>query len=369
MSPLKEAAIIDDGSFRCKAGLASDKTPKVVFPSLIGRSQGSGKIDEYIGDAAFARRSALNIEYPIQLGEIKNWDDMEKIWDHCLSSELSIDRREHPVVLSDIANNHMKNRERMTQIMLESLSVPAVYICSRAIMALYGVGRGTGIVVDSGYGMTQIVPICKNEIQPAGVFASCGGRDITNHLTKLLTDKYPFLNGSVDPETIRDIKESLCYMAEDMWGGKSSSATKQSLNKEYKLPDGQTINLDTERFNCAQVMYNPELIDSKLSGLQDATYSAVRRCDHAIHNDLYSNILILGGTSKIKGFDNRFKTELTPLAPPLQNINILDTPDREFTSWVGSAATASLSSFQEFSLSKAEYEEVGPSIVRRKFAY
>jgi actin-related protein len=360
----KAPVVIDNGTKCCKIGFSSEDNPRAVVPTTVGVSRVSKDAAETVGEEPLKRRDLYNIVHPIQRGIIQDLDNMEKIWHYAFYNELRIPPEEHPVLHTEPALNPKSNREKIAQVMFETFNVPATKIALQPSLTLISTGRTNGIVLDSGEGVTSIVPICEGmTLSHAMLRFHLSGIDLTDYLQRLMTERGYYLDTPSEQELIPDIKEQLSYVALDFNEEMSATHSSAEIEKQYEMPDGRMISLGNERFRCGEALFQPSLVGLPYPGFHQGIYNSINKCDMAIRRDLYSNIVASGGTTLLSGFMERLEKELLSISSSSLDIKAIGTPERKYSVWIGGSILTSLTSFQDMWILKKDYEEKGPSVL------
>ncbi|XP_054473984.1 uncharacterized protein LOC129106788 [Anoplopoma fimbria] len=374
MTDFKTPIVLDTGSGLMKAGFADQDLPNIIFPTIIGMPKyeeimnGNLEREIYIGHGAQHMRGVLALKHPIKNGIINNWDEMEKIWHHTFQ-QLCVDPEDHPVLLTEAAMNPMGNRQRMVEIMFECFNVPFTYVAMQAVLALYAAGRTSGVVFDSGDGVSHSVPVFEGYCLPHAVqrFPLAGG-DVTMHLKKLLQEQGVCMRTTAEMEIVREIKERCCCVAVD-YEAELSRGGESCREMHYTMPDGQIVTLATERFRAPEILFKPELIGRDHYGMHESVFKSILSSDIDLRRCFLGNIVLSGGNTLLPGLPERLQAEIRGLVPAAEmrnGVRVTSPEDRDFSVWSGGAVLANLPAFSAAWISQEEYEEHGPQIVFRK---
>jgi actin-related protein len=370
----EQPIVIDTGSFSIKAGYVGQDAPVTEFRTVIGRPRGwVGKY--WAGHEAIDKAGQLQITYPFAKGVINNWHDMELLWQtNICYNELRIAPEEHKVLLTEHPLTSDEDRAKKVQFVFENMNSPGLLLANQAVLALIASGKTTGVVLDCGHTVSHAVPIVDGVPVPnATVRSEFGGKDVNEMLLKKLQEKG--IDLSTKSFTVqqqdRTLKESFGFVAEDYNAALETSASGSTLVKTYDS-DGyiNPIELNNERFKPSEGLFQPGLFsdDHKNDlGLHAMVQSSLEKCgEEARKSVCKSGIVLSGGSAKFEGLSTRLSKELKLLNIP-ENIKVVSPPDMQFSSWIGGSIVGSLSTFESQWMTKAEYDEYGPSeLMKRK---
>lgn len=95
-------------------------------------------------------------------------------------------------------------------------------------------------------------------------------------------------------------------------------------------------------------------------------YQSIMKCDLDVRKDMYTNVVLSGGSTMFPGTPERLEKELTSLVPSNIPVNVKGPAERKFLTWIGGSILSSLSTFTSMWISRSDFIENGASIVQRK---
>lgn len=384
----EQPIVLDQGTGFVKIGRGGTNFPDHTFPSIVGRpilraeervdlglsgSDSNVQIKDIMcGDEASAVRSALQVSYPMENGIIRNWEDMNHLWDYAFYERMKIDPRGKKVLLTEPPLNPLKNRETMVATMFEKYGFGGVYVSIQAVLALYAQGLSSGVVVDSGDGVTHVVPVYESTVLThLTKRLDVAGRDVTRYLITLLLRRGYAFNRTADFETVRQIKEKFCYVSYDLDYDLKLAEETTVLMEQYELPDGRVIKLGPERFQAPECLFQPYLMGREQSGVAECVFDTIQSADVDVRSSLYKAIVLSGGSSMYPGLPSRLEKELKQLwltkvlhGDPERlskfKVRIEDPPRRRHMVFLGGAVLANIMADKDHMwITKQEWEEQG----------
>lgn len=256
----------------------------------------------------------------------------------------------------------------MVESLFETFEFNRAYIAIQAVMSLYANGRSTGLVVDSGDGVSHTVPVFEGfSIVSAIEKMEIAGRAITQWAARCLQQDGHSFTSSAELEIVKDIKEKLCYVAADYTAESESATNSSQQDSIYQMPDKRNITIPgATRIMIPELLFDPALNGFTCMSLQALTWSSVQKSDIDVRKDLLKSVIVSGGTTCYEGLSDRLKSEIQAVAPPGSEVRIIASADRKFSVWKGASTLASLSTFESSWISKEEYEEIGSDVINRK---
>ncbi|EGR34849.1 hypothetical protein IMG5_000770 [Ichthyophthirius multifiliis] len=394
--------VFDAGTGYIKIGFGGDNFPMYSIPAILGRPmlRYNQKIDDIelkeimVGDEAAPYQAMLELSKPVEEGIVKNWDDMEIIWDYCFK-KVKQNTQGSTILMTEAVLNPDENKKNMAELLFEKFQFGRMQIGIQALLSLYAEGLQTGILLDAGDGVTHCIPVYENFILGHLVQRmNIAGRHLTQYLVKLLFRRYIYIkkyiykqityrgyafNSTADFEQIRTLKEKLCYVSGDLDVDRELANETTCLEKEYKFPDGTSIKIGRERFEAPELLFNPCFDGHSFGGVHNMVFDVIQKCEIDLRSKMYQNILISGGTTTFPGFPTRLQNEVIKLYKKeiLKNksykdskikVKVIDPPNRMYNVFIGGAVLAKIMQNQDrFWVSKQDYDEIGKDRIISKF--
>ena len=189
----------------------------------------TGLVDSYVGDETLNKRGVLTLKYPIEHDIVTSWDDM-----------------------ADAS------------------------------------GRTTHTVMISGDGESYAVPVYEGYALHHAILR-LAGRDLTEDLMKIMTEREQSFNCTAEREIVRDVIGKLCHIGLN-YDTKLKSNAEMDKEEAYELPDGNIISVGAERFRCVEVLFQPSFTGEGASRFHDTSFQNVFKGDVRIRKELHNNV-------------------------------------------------------------------------------
>eukprot|EP00039_Didymoeca_costata_P005587 m.82688 g.82688 ORF g.82688 m.82688 type:complete len:405 (+) comp12885_c0_seq1:195-1409(+) len=390
--------VIDNGSGDIKAGF-SDGSPKIV-PNAIMKRKGDRRLITGPEIDNYKNFGSLLYKRPHQKGYLVDTDVQREVWTSLFGKNfLNVTPSNCHLVATEPMFNFAPVQESFHEVVFEEFGFQSLFLGTGPDFCAYkhrGQPTETGtkskscVVVDSGFAFTHIVPYYNCKRVEAGIRRiDIGGKALTNYLKELLSYRQLDLND--ETYVVNQMKEDVCYVSqsytEDLRVAKKKLKTKEDLTMDYVLPDftntyrgvlrptqkadksEQVVRLLNERFSVPELLFSPFDIGLPEMGISDCIINSVSACETKMQPSLYSNIVLSGGSSKFKNMIDRVNVEVRAGAPNfISSVVAQQSSDPELDAWHGGAAVAQTSNFQQLSVTKQTYDEVGHARCKEQHA-
>ncbi|KAM6169565.1 actin-like protein 7B [Rhynchocyon petersi] len=365
-----KALIIDLGSQYCKCGYGGEPRPTYFISTTVGKwcpeaaQAGDTCKETYVGHELVNTEVPLKLVNPLKLGVVMDWDCVQSIWEYVFHTAMKILPEEHAVLLSDPPFSPLSNREKCAELLFETFGVPAMHVACQSLLSIYSYGKTSGLVVESGHGVSHVVPVSDGDLLPGlSMRADYAGGDLTSYLMQLLNEAgHRFTDDHL--HIVEHIKKKCCYSA--LLPDEELKLPLEELRVHYELPDGKLLTIGQERFRCSEMLFKPSLVGCNQQGLPELTAACLSRCQEAgFKEEMAANVVLCGGCTMLDGFPERFQRELSLLCPG-DNPAVSAAPERKTSVWTGGSILASLQAFQQLWVSKEEFLERGSVAIYSK---
>lgn len=383
----QDVIVLDNGSGYLKVGFSGEDAPRAVLPTAVATTtidignateehagmtvESQKKSQSFFGEEAlkegFAQPNAI-MTRPVQRGEIQlsaNYkDSLEALWDHTFRSVLGVEQEELPILIADplpLGQSAYPARQWMAEVMFEKFKVKSLAIFNTSVLSLFSTGRTRGLVVESGEGLTQAVPVFEGYAIPHAIFKmEVAGFDITSKVMKMMEEGERGAEHAQNMRVMQALKEKTCSVALDYNSAMKGPDMADEESKSFELPDGQIVQVPQAiRLGAPELLFSGKGQEGK--SIQKICMDAINTCDLDFRLDLVRSLVVAGGTSMLPGLAPRLRSELSTLLQPqgeiARQVDICVDSQRKYAAWIGGSMFASLSTFDQVAITRQEFED------------
>lgn len=272
--------------------------------------------------------------------------------------------KEHPVLVSEPIQNPWSNREKIAKVLFENLNVPGLLFAAQPILSLYSTSTYSGVVLESGDGVTQSCVVYEGYSLPASYCRfNYGGSTVTEYLQSLLKRSgYNFTTTS-EYQIVKKIKEQFCISILSS----REEAVKRSSDGGYvvcKLPDGTDLRLGDEKNLAPEILFNPSIHGMEYLAFHEMIAYSVNKVDIDLRANLYGSVLLTGGNTCIKALPEKTHAEIKKISKLKVVLHIPSNP--QYTCWTGGNIISTLDAFKKMCVTKNEYSTEGNRCLHMK---
>ncbi|CAG8826991.1 27763_t:CDS:2, partial [Gigaspora margarita] len=350
----EDRIVLDIGSLYIKAGFSGESRPRHIVPVFAGNMKthwdpdfnGSGGVVKACGEGCRIIGEFAEL-YDLEIG--KNPDELDALYDrlaHYLREiyfrYLLTDPKQRKVVLCESPMMPLKLKQLIAKVLFENLQVPSISFAPSHMLALLTTGCTTGLVIDVGHLETTVLPtFSARPLTPFIRTTPLAGRALTQRLKELIsaygsmiippsTNLVPVHAKYLTPAVLEDIKTRFIFVSpitveatvgvaektlvEDMEEkyASVSSATDVSypitLSKNGRERQMGTLIIPSWiRERCAEVLFEGDEDESSIVG---CALECLLKTPMHLRRPLFSSILLIGGTTLLPNFQQRFAQEV-----------------------------------------------------------
>ena len=260
-------------------------------------------------------------------------------------------------MMTELPDMSFQSTRRLYELMFEYFEVQSLYVGNQGEMALYAAGIETGVVIDCGNRL-QIVPVIEGSRQPhAAMQLRVGAGNLNEFLARLITEHGNYFDPLVDVEALDRIKSTLCRVSLDPHADEKRSELEQECSMQ--LPNGKKVTLGSETWRCPEGLFDPTKMGLDIPGIHRSLYNVVQKCPIDVRNELFSHIVLSGGSTLFPNFAERLRKEIRSLmnVAAQRHLNIVNSAKRKYAAWLGASIFGSVDTFPSTTFFHEDYFE------------
>eukprot|EP00298_Acanthocystis_sp_HF-20_P025249 c37085_g1_i1.p1 GENE.c37085_g1_i1~~c37085_g1_i1.p1 ORF type:complete len:454 (+),score=215.15 c37085_g1_i1:41-1402(+) len=384
------------------SGQENVATEKNTNPKLA-----NSDFDYFIGTQSLLfRRDNTDAKNVLSQGLVSDWDCFEQLISHTISTGLHSKSEEHPILMSEAAFTTKAQRQKVCEIIFEKFNTPAFFTSKTPVLTAFSSGKTNALILDCGAshivasgvhdGFSLVKTIQKSELAGDRLdllilqqLSELGynvkprysvQRKYVQEKLQIIDLDFPVTNPSYreycQKEIARELKESVCSVRDF-----ADASTVVPSPELFDIPQGPISNFESERYRVGDVLFDTTLLTEKekttmkigsetaLFNISALIYNCINETDVDLRRELFSNIILSGGTSLLPGLQSKVHDEITNRPAPgysKPKMSVGTPVERKFGAWIGGSILGSLGSFHQLWISKSEYEEQGSKVIEKK---